>query len=145
MTKSSKQPAMIHAAKDPCHVQAVGSRRLPKDHPEYLSCLRGDLGEHLVLNLIDPPLPLFQLKSFQTALDFLDQWMLPSKPGVEIHCNHGLSRAPSLALLWLAKRSKVLREADSYPAAAMKFLPLYPDYSAGEGIKTFLTDHWNEL
>jgi hypothetical protein len=155
-TRQSDKPAMIHGCKDPCHSLAVGTRSPNKLNPEYLSCLRGERNEHLVLNLIDPPVPLFQLLSFQTALDFLDRWMYhqcdpdgkgpgyPTGPGVIVHCNQGLSRAPSLALLWLAKRAKVIESSD-FARAATEFAFNYPAYQPGKGIETFLRANWDLL
>ena len=46
---------------------------------------------------------------------------------VVIHCNQGLSRAPSIALLWLAKRAKAISSSESYAAAAQAFLEIYPE------------------
>ena len=61
-----------------------------------------------------------------------------------VHCNCGLSRAPSLALLFLAKRREAIA-AESYAAARSAFEKLLPAYAPGEGIRRFLTDRWMEL
>src|ERR1700758_5439925 len=84
---------VVHACKIPCHQYIVGyTKTLPKDHPYYLSYR--DPWD-LYLNLIDPPMPLFMEESFRIFLDAVDWW----KGEILIHCNEGLSRAPSLALL----------------------------------------------
>ena len=96
--------AIIHACKHPCHRKAVRyENNLPANHPNYLSFERG---HHLYLNLIDPPVPLFKLESFKIFFDFADRQIV-TRP-LLIHCNKGESRAPSLALLYMAKRLDLL-------------------------------------
>lgn len=61
------------------------------------------------------------------------------------HCNQGESRAPTLALLYLAKRSDVI-PGDSYPIAAKTFREnLFPGYQPGLGIQAWLTQHWSDI
>lgn len=133
--------AVVHACKHPCHVEAVGYRgSLPSDHPNYL--LLEDDG-HLYMNLIDPERPLFRTDSFRGFRDFATRHR---EDGSEllIHCNQGRSRAPSLALLFLAKDLERLT-SDSFDAARREYLGLDPDYLPGSGIQTFLQDNWSEL
>lgn len=133
------ESALVHACKEPCHRAGVGyaSRSLDKDHPHYLSL---EQGRHLYLNMIDPPQPLFQRASFARFFDFVDRH-IETCP-VLIHCNKGESRAPSLALLYMAKRGFLPDE--NYAAARAAFETRFP-YKPGRGIAAFLTQHWNEL
>ena len=133
---------VIHACKDPCHRRAVGYRTaaLANTHPDYLATHRGN---HLYLNLIDSSTPLFYTESFGIALDFLDEHTRSGCP-IVIHCNSGLSRAPSLALLWLAKRAHALPAA-TYAEAADQFRAHMPAYAPGAGIAQFLATHWETL
>lgn len=132
--------AVIHACKNPCHAMAVGyTGSLASSHPNYLQLRRGS---HLYLNLIDPPTPLFMPESFKYALDFIDEYIGSRK--VLIHCNQAFSRAPSIALLYLAKRAEAIRDT-SYAAAFEDFLRLCPGYMPGEGIRTFFTENWESL
>lgn len=119
--------AIVHACKSPCHQQAVGYQgSLPPSHENYLALIRG---QDLFLNLIDPPRPLFKLKSFTTFLDFAEaQWEAGRR--LLIHCNQGESRAPSLALLFLAKSRSAL-DNSSYLAARSQFERLCPNYRPG--------------
>lgn len=134
------QQAVVHACKDPCHRSAVGyAGNLQPDHPQYLAARAG---RHLYLNLIDPPLPLFKLASFQIFLDFVDEQI--KQRAVVVHCNHGESRAPSLALLYMAKRLGTL-PASSYQLAAVAFRAMGFPYRPGEGIEKFLKDNWDAL
>ena len=135
---------IVHAAKYPCHAAVVGyaggAIKLTAQHPEYLWAERP---AHLVMNLIDPPVPLFKLESFTKAIDFLES-ALDDEQHVLIHCNAGLSRAPSLALVYLAKRRGVLPD-DSFSIAREVFLTKYPRYQPGQGHITFLTERWAEI
>lgn len=133
--------AVVHACKHPCHVAAVGYHdSLPSDHPDYL--LREEDG-HLYMNLIDPERPLFQAESFLGFRDFACRYR---DDGSEllIHCNQGRSRAPSLALLFLAKDRDRLT-SNSFKAARREYRKLDSHYAPGAGIQTFLRNNWSEL
>lgn len=133
--------ALVHACKSPCHQAAVGySGSLPRDHPHYLALQQPC---NLFLNIIDPPVPLFQLQTFRHFLAFADQQTSAARPML-IHCNQGESRAPTLALLHLALQRKTLPRA-TYAEARAAFLLLYPRYQPGAGIQQFLHTHWNQL
>lgn len=133
--------AVVHACKSPCHQQAVGYLgNLPGSHPHYLSLARD---QDLFLNLVDPRIPLFKPESFVAFLDFADtQWRAGRT--LLIHCNQGESRAPSLALLFLAKCRAVL-DAGSYHSARKEFEALCPGYRPGAGIVAYLSENWGRL
>ncbi|MDP9175312.1 MAG: hypothetical protein M3O30_15830 [Planctomycetota bacterium] len=131
--------AVVHACKHPCHRHAVGyTNTLPNTHPSYLVLERG---HHLYLNLIDPPAPLFMMPSFEAFLRFVDR-EIAERP-ILIHCNQGESRAPSLTLLYMAKRLGLL-PADTYSVAAEAFRQKYP-YNPGRGIQSWLTTNWSKI
>ena len=133
---------VLHACKYPCHANATGLP--PLGDSRYLAYRVSDAD--LTLNMIDPPVPLFSVELFRVALDFLDE-RLALGP-VLIHCNQGLSRAPSLALVYLAKRTGPHRdygEPYSYEEAWRGFAAVYPAYAPGAGLVTFLTEHWREI
>lgn len=134
---------VLHACKSPCHqlfANYVGRRALPHTHSEYLWARRET---HLALNIIDPPAPLFKREVFGAALDFLDEYM--GKGDVLLHCNGGLSRAPSIALLYLAKRLGALPDT-SYTDAAVAFrAERMRTYEPGLGIRMFLEMTWTEI
>ena len=132
--------AVVHACKEPCHRSAVGydTKSLASTHPLYLAHRQG---QDLYLNLIDPPVPLFKRESFEIALGFMHE---AYKAGsVHIHCNQGQSRAPSLALLLMAKRLGTLPNA-SYAEARAAFERMHP-YMPGDGIARFLAENWHQL
>lgn len=133
--------AVIHACKSPCHQTAVGYKgNLSKSHPNYLVLERDN---DLFLNMIDPPAPLFQPPLFTAALQFSDTRWRAGK-AVLFHCNQGRSRAPSLALLHLAKARRAI-DNSSYAAARREFEGLYEFYAPGNGIERYLTEHWTEF
>jgi hypothetical protein len=133
--------AVVHACKSPCHQNAVGYRgSLPSHHPNYLWL---QMPQDLYLNLIDPPVPLFKIESFRCFLTFATA-RYGDGATLLIHCNQGESRAPSLALLFLAKRLRTI-PAGSFSEAKEAFSTLYPAYCPGAGIERFLTMQWSEF
>jgi hypothetical protein len=129
--------ALVHACKIPCHQKAVGYiGSLSPNHPYYLICEKPN---HLFLNIIDPPRPMFPSLLFTKSLDFIDYHIKDRK--VLVHCNNGLSRAPSIALLFLAKRIGKINN-DSFQQAAIDFKKLYSHYQPGRGIATYLHQNW---
>lgn len=135
--------AVVHACKHPCHQRGVGySGDLDPDHPEYLVA---DRDTDLYLNLVDMPRKLdhgYTEPIVSSALEFVDDHI--SDRPVLIHCNEGLSRSPSLAMLYLAKRVGAVSDR-SYQDAKADFSELYPAYSPGRGIHLYLEDWWDEL
>lgn len=137
----SDDDAVVHACKSPCHQNALGYRgSLPADHPQYLA-LAG--ANDLWLNMIDPPVPLFQAETFRQFLAFAAP-RLDGGATLTIHCNQGESRSASLALLLLARHMQVLSQG-SYAAARAGYLRLDPNYCPGQGIARFLEEHWDAL
>ena len=113
---------------------------LSQDHPHYLAL---EQGTDLYLNLVDPRTPLFMPSSFNSFLAF-SQVQLNEDRKILIHCNQGESRAPSLALLLLAKLVGSIPN-DSYRAARAAFEALFNGYNPGMGIRNYLADHWSEF
>lgn len=133
--------AVVHACKSPCHQAAVGYKgSLPSQHPHYL-VLRRD--RDLFLNIIDPPVPLFGPETFSAFLAFAGEHYDQGR-SLLIHCNQGESKAPSLALLFLAKYLRVI-PGDSYVEARIAFTVMYPGYRPGSGIQRFLDQNWQSF
>ena len=61
-----------------------------------------------------------------------------------IHCNQGYSRTPSIALLWLAKRTDIVSN-EGYQKASSEVRILYPNYQPGRGIAQYLFINWNNI
>jgi len=135
--------AVIHACKSPCHQRAVGYRgNLNKNHPNYLIFEKEN---HLFLNMVDMDMPLsheFTEPIVSAALGFIEK-NIKSK-NVLIHCNEGQSRAPALALLFLAKRKNIISN-ENYQKAKVEFIRLFPNYQPGRGIEIYLINYWSQL
>lgn len=133
--------AVVHACKNPCHARAVGySGNLSPSHPNYLVRERGD---DLFLNMIDPAAPLFRPEVFAAFLVFAERKTSGGKK-LLIHCNQGESRAPSLALVFLAKVAGAISD-DSYLSARQDFERIFAGYRPGHGIQTYLRQNWTAL
>jgi predicted protein tyrosine phosphatase len=132
--------AVVHACKEPFHRQALGytGRAIAKTHPEYLVARRGN---RLILNIVDTDNPQFYSRDMiKQSLDFVDE-MRTEEMKVLIHCNQGESRAPSIALLYLATRLKAL-PMDSFEVAEKQFRILYSRYSPKFGIREHIRQNW---
>ena len=139
---NAKDFVVIHACKSPCHQRALNYRgSLSPNHPNYLIYENGD---NLFLNMVDmerPLLPRFATPICVKALQFIDKNIENKK--VLIHCNHGLSRSPSLALLYMAKKEIINNE--SYNKAVEAFVKLFPKYNPNNGIASYLRTEWKNL
>jgi len=133
--------SFVHACKT-SHQQGVGYiGNLAKDHPLYLVYERG---RELFLNIIDAKFPLspnFGDPLFKAAFDFIDKKINDIE--VLVHCNQGLSRSPSIALAYMAKKG--LLPSESYKEASEEFKKIYPDYNPGVGIVHYLENHWSHI
>lgn len=144
---TGKARTKIHACKSPCHQQAVGyTGSLRDDHPHYLHFTVHDqyLGENaLYLNIIDPHIPLFKQESFEIFLKYM-QAAYDDGQDIVIHCNQGRSRAPTLVLLFAAKRLEQITD-ESFDAARAEFEEIYEDYAPGKGIETWMQRNWGRV
>ncbi len=136
------QTSTIHACKT-CHSKALNYKgNLDSNSDFYLVYEKLD---NLFLNIVDMERPLlhrYMDEITKATLDFIERKI---KLGpVIIHCNKGESRAPSLALLYLAKRSNIISN-ESFYAARQDFLKLFPEYNPSNGIATYLENHWEEI
>jgi len=132
--------AIVHACKHTCHQRAVGYQGdLPSTHPNYLTFERGS---HLFLNIIDPNVPLFMPQLFTESIAFIQKNI--ANRNVLIHCNQGFSRAPSIGLLWLAKKTDIISNT-SFQTALREFREIYPIYQPGRGIVTYLSTMWDKI
>lgn len=138
----SQDWAIIHACKNPCHANAVGYRgSLPPSHPNYLIM---EKEQHLFLNMVDMDRelsPVFTNPIMQSAMRFIEKNISERK--ILIHCNQGLSRSPSIALLYLAANNSIAN--DSYSDAVTDFRELYPAFNPGRGIAMYMNNNWSEI
>jgi len=134
--------AIVHACKHPCHQRGVGySGNLQPTHPNYLILENGD---DLYLNIVDmdrPLLPRFADPMMEKAMEFIETKINTKK--VLIHCNLGQSRAPSISLLYLAKKNMITN--NSFEEAVEEFKKLYSEYNPSGGISHYLQNNWQRL
>lgn len=130
---------VVHACKEPYHREALGytGRAAPKDHPEYLVARRDN---RLILNLVDVDDPKYvHTELIAAALGFIGESLAAGKRCV-IHCNQGRSRAPSIAMMYLAPDlSPVFDDAEE------KFRVRYPEYLPANGMRGFARANWARL
>lgn len=135
--------AVIHACKHPCHRTAVGYKgNLPQSHPNYLEY---ETDRDLYLNIVDMERPQqhrFMQPMVQSTFEFISDNLPDGR--VLIHCNQGRSRSPTLAMLYLAKRTDEVSDAD-YHTATQEFKQLYPKYDPATGFSEYLPHYWDEL
>lgn len=130
---------VVHACKEPYHRQALGytTQGAPKQHPEYLLAERPG---RLILNLVDVAQVAFVAPIIvDTALGAIDRHIGEFK--VLVHCNQGLSRSPSIALLYLLKHTDALGSRDP-TAALLAFRTLYPPYAPAQGMADYVRMNW---
>jgi hypothetical protein len=136
--------AVIHATQS-IHYSIFGwnrtSNKPDKNHPNYIFYEKEN---RLSLNWVDGPANLYDwsgVETFIKVLNFVDKWILDKN--VLIHCDQGQSRAPTLALLYLAKRIKTISN-DSFQKAKNDFIQIYPYYVPG-GIGEYIQNNWNSI
>jgi len=137
----NKEFSIIHACKT-CHQEVLKyGGALPQSHPNYLILERGP---HIYLNMVDMPnelVPKYTHPMFKSAMDFISREIKSKK--VLVHCNFGVSRSPSLGLVYLARTGVISNS--SLGEAAGEFAVLYPKYSPGMGITLYMKRNWEYL
>jgi predicted protein tyrosine phosphatase len=141
-TNNNPSWTIIHACKDPCHRRIVKyTNNLPQSHPHYLFHKKDN---HLALNMVDMKTELlarFTNPIMQEAMLFIEKNINEHK--ILIHCNQGLSRSPSIALLYMARKGVINNQ--SYKEATADFKIRYNGYNPGEGIESYLIKNWRFL
>ena len=141
---SKEDDAIVHATQT-IHYQLMGWDRKynkpPQNHPNYI------YWEHmnrLSLNWVDGAARLFDWsgpETFIKVLNFIEKWITDRR--VFVHCDLGMSRSPTIGLIYLAKRLKIL-PFDSFTSASMEFRRIYPMYQP-KGIADYVNQHWDEI
>lgn len=130
---------VVHACKEPYHRQALGytGRGAPKDHPEYLIARRTG---RLILNLVDVnDVNYIAPEIVDAALMDIHQHITSSK--ILVHCNQGMSRSPTIALLYLLKHSDIFSGQD-HQTSVQRFQTIYPPYAPAQGMADYVRVTW---
>jgi hypothetical protein len=97
----------------------------------------------LTLNLLDARDPKYIPKEvIDKAISVINNNRRDSRK-ILIHCNLGLSRSPSISMLYLLKHTSVLRK-DCLENTVIDFRKLYPQYSPGVGLQYFIDFYYKE-
>lgn len=131
----------VQACKEPCHREALGytGRAADKNHPEYLIAYRS---KRIILNMVDAESgKFFSNILFEKSIEFISEHLIEGKK-LLIHCNQGLSRSPSIGLLFLAINKKI--RTGNFGEAKEDFLRIYPQYEP-KGVQEFLKINWNNF
>lgn len=106
---------------------------------EYYFAQRGDW---LALNLIDSEDPHFIPETIiNKALAFIGEHHKAGKH-VLVHCNAGMSRSPSIMLMYLRSIGEM---PYNFIHSERIFRTLYPKYQPAQGIRQYARAHWHLL
>ena len=139
-TGVAKDWSVVHACKYPCHNRMCGNP--PQGHDDYLTRIDGD---HLYLNMVDMDQKQkheFMEPMLSASLDFIQSSI--DSNSVLIHCNQGVSRSPTIGMIYLAKRAGEISNK-GYRPATEEFSEKYPQYNPGRGIHLYLEDYWDAI
>jgi len=107
--------------------------------PEYLFAKRQHWG---AMNLIDPDDPdMIPDEVLDAGLRFIHE-RRQAGDKILIHCNHGHSRGPTMALMYLRAIGEL---PQSFTRAVHIFKTLYPSYSPNLGMRTKARERWGTL
>lgn len=131
--------AIVHAAKDPWHRNALGytGRGAPKDHPEYLFARRD---ARLYLNMVDAHDPKYIPKDmFTETTDFLLDYHHDQQRPCLVHCNQGKSRSPAL-VMWYMHSLNLLPSDYVEALDTLSDSGVVPEF--GAGVEGFMMDNY---
>lgn len=98
-------------------------------------------GNRLYLNLVDADsMKYFAPEVFDAALAFLSEQHSQAERNVLIHCNMGISRSPSIAMLYMAIIGLL---PSKFEDAMSEFKKLYTIYNPA-AIIDWIEAHWND-
>lgn len=134
---------VISAAKEPWHRRAVGytTPGAPKTHFEYLMALRPN---HMILNLVDVADPAYIRDEIVNGTMLVIHEMLGPNRKILIHCNQGLSRSPTLGMLYLRHYTDKLPQDDYDEGVAFFRGAIYPAYAPAKGMADYARQHWSD-
>jgi protein-tyrosine phosphatase len=139
--KDDKSWAFVRCAKygPGGHQQTLGYHTLAA--PEGKNKFVARKGNLLALNLLDLDDPNFvPEEAIQQGLDFIRDHVDSQK--VLIACNAGVSRGPTMGLMWLRT---IGRMPYGFMQSERQYRNLYRDYDPSLGIEQFARSHWSSL
>lgn len=113
--------------------------------------VHGNIGDKKVFEHIDDLyLNLLDISSLsydyaypiiKKSMEFIDRKIKDKK--VLIHCNFGMSRSPSIALLYMARKGYI--DNSSFKNAVKDFKKIYNCYSPGYGMRKYFEKYWDNI
>lgn len=113
--------------------------------------VHGNIGDKKVFeNIDDLYLNLLDISSLsydyaypiiKKSIEFIDRKIKEKQ--VLIHCNFGMSRSPSIALLYMAKKGYI--DNSSFKNAVKDFKKVYNYYSPGFGMHKYFEKYWDDI
>lgn len=139
---------IIQATKTPCHANALGypqGQAAPKNHPERLIAVRDN---KLILNMVDGEgydhlsndIKQDINSLFEESLAFINKHIANNK--VLVHCNLGMSRSPSIALMYLKKHTKIFDNLTAEQAINLFANQIYFKYFTRSNMKEYIESNW---
>ena len=129
--------SILHCARDPWFVNAANNAKICKTNPQPEcngTVIRMAYNE-MSLNLVDSSnVKYFNDVTIDPGLNFITHRMSEGD-AVLVHCNLGISRSPSIALLWMWEHGYLDKE---FRYALPQFKELYPAYQPGNGVWQYL-------
>lgn len=90
------------------------------------------------IEMIDSDDPAhFHIEQFKEGVDFI------KKSPTLVFCDQGGSRAPSMAMLYMANTHQI--SSRNYFSACRDFLQIYPWFKPNTGIRVFMASNWDSL
>ena len=135
---SAQSRFVVQACQEPYHREALGyDVEPPNDHPERFIARREN---RIILNLVDVDNIEITKDIVAKSIQFINDGLNQGNK-VLIHCNMGMSRSASIALMYLATHGEFI--GLTFQQAQGIFAEIYPPYLPGGGISRFIENHWN--
>lgn len=139
---SQGRRTLLYVCHWPCGRADTRYEALP-ECPAAAAVTRGsENGRLKFLDLVNVEIPHYRTADMMAILDLIDSKL--SFGDVVLISERAESRAPSLALLWLAFRGRLISRS-SFAAARSDFTRLCPDYIPWPGWVIFLEQEWDAL
>lgn len=117
----------------------------------FVNGVHGNIGDKkvfesnndLYLNLLDISSLSFDyaFPMIKRSIEFIDEHIKDME--VLVHCNFGMSRSPSIALLYMARKGYI--KNTSFKDALNDFRKIYNYYSPGMGMYNYFDRYWKEI
>lgn len=136
--------SFLLCAKNPFHMDIVGYKgNLDKSDLEYLYAYR-PMQHLMALNMIDAPdSKFFSDKMIDKGLLFINDEMVEGNDVIVV-CNQGMSRSPTMCLMYLMKHGDIPKEK-SFNEVREEYIKIAPEWNPSPGILKYCISFWNKV